>query len=283
MSDTPVSFQKTFNLRGLRDHQNHLHALGTAKFCYEDQRHVHSSSAFHLWPDMTPKLLRNGTVVSWDEESKSIQVLQKSSLLIVGDEIIAITSDPEQLEIPDDTEVVDVTGKILTPGFVNTHCHMWQTAFRSMAPDIFIAQYFGWLSQMGQATASFSPQDIYTSTLEGYCEGLNAGVTSFVDHASTNWREDIIKPSYKAAMDGGARVWWCYDINTHVPDKLSVETQCETLRQLEGETHTADSQVTMGFAFDGFPLSTDEEVARMERTARLVEQIYLYSNLLTSS
>ena len=217
---------------------------------------------------MTSKLLRNGTVVSWDDEASSLKVLPESSILVVGDEIKAITSNSIELDVPDNTEVIDVTGMILTPGFVNCHCHMWQTAFRSMAPDIFIAQNFGWLSQMGTATASFSPQDIYISSLEGYCEGLNAGVTSYVDHASTNWHRDMMTPSYEAAVDGGARVWWCYDINTYVPDKLSVEAQCEVLQELAGRNSATDSQVTMGFAFDGFPISTDAEVEKMKGVAR---------------
>ena len=221
---------------------------------------------------MDRKLLKNATVVSWDEDFSSVKVLQNSSVLIVGDEIAAITSDPDRLETSEDTEVVDMTGQILTPGFVNTHCHMWQTAFRSMAPDVFIAQYFGWLSQMGTATASFSPKDIYISTLEGYYDGLNAGVTSFVDHASVNWRRDIIKPSYEAAIDGGARVWWCYDLNTFNPGEISIEEQCETLQQLESTMHATDSQVTMGFAFDGFNLSTDENVEHMKQIARFVHQ-----------
>ena len=228
---------------------------------------------------MNRKLLHNGTVISWDEASSSIKVLPMASILIDGDTIIDITSGSDGLDSLYDTEVVDMTGKILTPGFVNTHCHMWQTAFRSMAPDVFIAQYFGWLSQMGQATASFSPEDIYTSTLAGYYEGLNAGVTSFVDHASVNWRRDIITPGFEAAIDGGARVWWCYDLNTLNPE-LSVEDQCATLQQLESRTQSLDSQVTMGFAFDGFNLSTDENVERMKQIAGSVEQTCLVHLLM---
>ena len=234
---------------------------------------------------MNRKLLRNATVVSWDDASGSVKVLSKSSILIVGDRIAVISSENEidQLETAADTEIVDMTGKILTPGFVNTHCHMWQTAFRSMAPDVFIAQYFSWLSQMGQATASFSPKDIYTSSLEGYQEGLNAGVTSFVDHASVNWRRDIIVPSWEAAVDSGARVWWCYDLNTLKPEEMSIEEQCKTLQQLESKIHTIDSPLTMGFAFDGFHLSTEADVQRMKGVARSVEWISTLKPLLTDA
>ena len=225
----------------------------------------------HFLPNMDPKLLRNATIISWDEASSSVKVLRNSSMLIIEDEITAITSDPDRLEKPAGTEVVDMTGKILTPGFVNTHCHLWQTALRSMSPDTFIAQYFGWLSQMDQVTASFSPRDIYISTLEGYCEGLNAGVTSFVDHASVNWRRDVIAPSCKAAVDGGARVWWCYDLNTFNPAQISIEDQCETLREVESRPHPPKRLVSMGFAFDGFDLSTEASVEQMKQIARSVE------------
>lgn len=219
---------------------------------------------------MNRKLLRNATVLSWDEASRSIQVLNHSSILIVGDRIAAITAEDErdEAETTGDTEVVDMTGKILSPGFVNTHCHMWQTAFRSMAPDVFIAQYFIWLSQMGQATTSFSPSDIYTSSLEGYLEGLNAGVTSFVDHASVNWRQDIIVPGWDAAAASGARVWWCYDLNSLKPDEMSIEEQVKTLQNLESKSRATDSTIAMGLAFDGFHLSTEANVEDMKRVSR---------------
>ncbi|KAI9869889.1 MAG: hypothetical protein M1823_008917, partial [Watsoniomyces obsoletus] len=133
---------------------------------------------------------------------------------------------------------------------------------------------------MGQATASFSPKDIYISTLEGYYEGLNAGVTSYVDHASVNWRGDIITPSCEATIDGGARVWWCYDFNTRIPGKLSIEEQCETLQNLETKMQPADSQVTMGFAFDGFHLSTDADVEHMKKIARDIKAKVLTTHYL---
>lgn len=161
---------------------------------------------------MGAKLLRNGTVISWDDENQVIKVLEGASVLLADDTISGIAERVEELFVPEDAEVIDVTGMILTPGFVNAHTHMWQTAFRSLAPDIFIAQYFGWLSQMGTATRSFSASDVYTSCLQGYYEGLNAGITSYVEHASNNWTNEVVRPGWEAARDSAARVWWCHDV-----------------------------------------------------------------------
>ena len=73
------------------------------------------------------------------------------------------------------------------------------------------------------ATKAFTAEDVYISSLEGYLEGLNAGVTSYVDHAHNNWCREEVERGYKAAVDSGARVWWCYDIAPS--DGFSVEEQ----------------------------------------------------------
>ena len=53
---------------------------------------------------------------------------------------------------------------------------------------------------------------IYISCLEGYFEGLNVGVTSYVEHAHNKWNAEVVEPGHNVAVDSGARVWWCYDI-----------------------------------------------------------------------
>lgn len=127
------------------------------------------------------KLLRNGTVLSFDDASQSIKVLHNTSILIKGDKIAAIGKD---LDAPADTEIIDVSERIVAPGMINTHTHLWQTAFRTMGPNTTLAEYFTIASQFSSAIKLFSAQDIYVSCLEGYYEGLNGGVTSFLEHVS---------------------------------------------------------------------------------------------------
>ncbi len=86
------------------------------------------------------KVFRNGTIISWDESSQSIKVLRDSDLLIEGDTITAIGKD---VQVSTDAEVIDATDKILSPGFIDTHTHLWQTAFRTLAPNTTLAEYFG--------------------------------------------------------------------------------------------------------------------------------------------
>lgn len=131
---------------------------------------------------MSSKLLRNGTILSFDDRSQSIKILHNASVLIKGDEIAAIG---EVLDAPADAEIIDVSDRIVAPGMINTHTHLWQTAFRTMGPNTTLAEYFTIASQFSSAIKLFSSQDVYISCLEGYYEGLNGGVTSFLEHVST--------------------------------------------------------------------------------------------------
>ncbi|KAH8691016.1 putative chlorohydrolase family protein [Phaeosphaeriaceae sp. PMI808] len=209
---------------------------------------------------MPSKLLKNGTVITFDDATLKVKVLPRASILIVDDRITAISDNADDIPTPLDAEIIDVEGKIVSPGFVNTHVHMWQTVFRTIAPDIILAQYFDWLSAMSPtATKPFTPDDVYISCLEGYLEGLNAGVTSYVDHAHNNWKSDIVKPGYQAAVDSGARVWWCYDVTVGNEGFPEME-QWKVFGAIAEEP--SPSRVQLGLSLDGLAgeFATDTEV-----------------------
>jgi hypothetical protein len=97
---------------------------------------------------------------------------------------------------------------------------------------------------MGTAKDSFSAHDVYISSLEGYLEGLNSGTTSFVEHAASNWRDDVVMPGYEAARDSGARIWWCHDL---LPGS---QAQLEVLKSIKSNITANKGTVYMGLAID---------------------------------
>lgn len=206
---------------------------------------------------MVFKVLRGGTVLSFDDDSQRIQVLSNASVVIKDDRILAIAPDSE-IDLPVGAEIINVKGKIISPGFINTHVHAWMTVFRTIAPNITLAQYLSsWLNPWAEETAAaFNPDDIYISCLEGYLEGLNAGVTSYVDHAHNNWRPEVAKPGFDAAVDSGARVWWCFDVGHN--DNFPRSEQWEVLRRAAAQTNSS-SLVQPGIAIDSLSHSFEEE------------------------
>ncbi|KAL4793893.1 hypothetical protein BDV19DRAFT_205881 [Aspergillus venezuelensis] len=196
---------------------------------------------------MASKILKDGTVLTFDEASQSTRVLRKASILIQNGRIAAIEEQSDNLPAPAGTEIVDVLGRIVSPGFVNTHVHMWQTAYRSMGPNVTLSQYFGWVSHASpMAQVAFKPDDVYISSLEGYLEGIHSGVTSYVEHAHNNWSESVMEAGYRAAADCGARIWWCYDVADR--DNFSVDDQWAAMERL---LQTSQPLLLPGLSLDG--------------------------------
>ena len=154
------------------------------------------------------KLFQNATLITFNPSTSSLEILHNHSLLVKNDRITDIAPC---IPLPSDTntELIDCTAKILAPGFINTHAHTWQTAFRSLGPDVTLCDYFQRFGQYSPATKSFSAEDVFVSALAGYVEGLNAGTTTVVEHAHANWEPQVVRRGYEAAVESGGRVWWC--------------------------------------------------------------------------
>ena len=88
-------------------------------------------------------LLSGGTIVAFNHETEGLEVIRDGSLLITDDRIAGIFpkgNSPSTRMIPEGTETVDVTGKIITPGFIDTHKHGWQTAFKTLGSNTSLAE-----------------------------------------------------------------------------------------------------------------------------------------------
>lgn len=121
-------------------------------------------------------LIRGASIVTMDAQGD----LPAGDLLVAGDTIEAIAP---RLSV-DDARVVDATGCILVPGFVNAHMHTWQTALRGVAANWTLLQYFRHM-HAGLATV-FGPEDLRIATLAGALNQLNCGTTTLVDWCHNN-------------------------------------------------------------------------------------------------
>ncbi|KAG4432538.1 hypothetical protein IFR05_011973 [Cadophora sp. M221] len=211
---------------------------------------------------------RGGTVVTYSKASNSVEVLHNSSILIQDDRIVSIGKTPPP-EILAQAEIIDLKGKIISPGFVDTHRHGWQTAYKTMGSCTSLVEYFVRYSEYSQASKLFTAEDVYISQLTSIYEALNAGTTSMLDHASHAWSKETSKAGLKASVDSGARVWWSYGIH-ELQNGFSIDDQFEDLEKLakDREGLMKGSPTTIGLAYDRFDRAPKAEVEKALKLAK---------------
>jgi len=132
-----------------------------------------------------PVVFRNATVITVDKAG----VIANGDVLVIGETIAEVGT---KLKVPDGTVEIDATGGLLTPGFIDTHRHMWQTALRGYGGDWALSQYFVfYYLQHGEV---FRPEDIYAGNLLSALESVDTGVTTTLD-----WSHALRTPEYADA------------------------------------------------------------------------------------
>ena len=186
-------------------------------------------------------------------------MLRNNSVLIVDDQINAIfDSSSSNVTIPTGTEVVDVAGKIISPGFVDTHRHGWQTAFKTIASNTSLSEYFARYGEFASQDL-FTADDIYWGQLAGHLENLNAGVTSILDHAHGSWSDATAQAGLNGSIDSGARVFHAYTVHP-LTNNYTIDDQLAKLKSIAQEGLYKNTSVSLGLAYDFFCCATPDEV-----------------------
>ncbi len=106
----------------------------------------------------------------------------RDAYVVIEDNLIVEVGQGEQSMqtwLPQCEQVVDATGKILMPGMVNAHSHMFQTFMRGLGDD---KPLFQWLSEeIWPFSVLMSEDDFYYAALLGCVENLKTGATSIID------------------------------------------------------------------------------------------------------
>ncbi len=126
-------------------------------------------------------LIKGGTVLSIDGRVGNFAV---GDVLVDGSKIAGVAA---RIDAPD-AAVIDASGYIVMPGFIDAHSHQFETALRSFLADGILINdgrpesahnYYDSILQ--KLSMGYRPQDVYINELFAGVAQIDAGVTAVMD------------------------------------------------------------------------------------------------------
>jgi len=157
-------------------------------------------------------VIRGGSVMSMDPK---VGDFVEADVLVEGKKILAVGRNLGA----GDAGVIDARGRIVMPGFIDTHHHQFETVLRSFLAD-------GVLINDGSGTPSgsityyeyvllkfatvYRPQDVYINELFGGLSQLDDGVTTVHDVSQIHHTPQHSDAAVQALFDTGRRAAFGY-------------------------------------------------------------------------
>ena len=145
------------------------------------------------------KLLRGGTILSMDP---TVGDLDSGDVLIEDDRIVMVGKN---LDAGENAEIIDVTGQIVLPGFVDTHRHIWEGVLRNIGADVPLEGRTSYISfVLHKLAPAFRPEDAYVGNLVSALGAMDAGITTLLD-----WSHIQGSPAHTDAVVKALVDWGC--------------------------------------------------------------------------
>lgn len=123
-------------------------------------------------------LIKNACIVTMNEGR---EILYDGAIYLQNEFIKAIGPTKElENKYSDAAKVIDASGKVVFPGLINTHNHLYQVLLKGLGDDMALKD---WLEFMTFPSSPFLDSDnCYYAALNGLVEGIHSGVTTTFDY-----------------------------------------------------------------------------------------------------
>jgi len=188
-------------------------------------------------------LVGNGLVLTMGEEQK---VIADGAVLIDGAVIKEVGATAELRRRHPAAEFVDAGGKLIMPGQINAHMHLYSTFARGMdtksaPPKNFLDILNGLWWKLDKL---LNKEDIYFSALVPLIECIKTGTTTIIDHHASPYAvKGSLNTLADAARQAGVRAAFCYEVSDRDGEAVAREGIEENSAFLSACRSAADPMV----------------------------------------
>ncbi len=198
-------------------------------------------------------LIRGGTILSLDP---SVGDIDGGDVLIEGEKILQVGRNLANGE----ARVIDATGKVIIPGFVDTHRHIWEGLLRNIGTDVPLEGRNSYISHVLHKLApAFRPEDAYVGNLISALGAIDAGITTLLDWSHIQGSPAHTDAVIQALEDSGLRAVFAYGFPWW--GKWEERQPSWFVRAATEHFSTKDQMLTLALAAPG-PEFTDFEITR---------------------
>src|SRR3954467_7231534 len=201
-----------------------------------------------------PILIKGGCVLSLDNV---IGDFEKADVLVEGRKITAVKPN---ISAPN-AQVIDARNRIVMPGLVDTHRHMWQGFLRNVLPDGSLEDY----RNVVQRTfgAKMVPDDVYAADLLSALGAIDSGVTCILDWSHIGNSPEHSDACVKGLQESGIRAVFAYGAGQNETGRvfeIATSKYPGDIARLRKQYFSSDDQlVTLYLAAGGTPEQTLEQ------------------------
>jgi len=213
-------------------------------------------------------LIANGTVLTL---SKSNNVIPNGGVLIKDSKIAEIGSTKDLQSRYPDTEYIDAHGKIIMPGMINTHMHLYSTFARGMDAKSRPPQNFGDILEglWWKLDKLLTLEDVYYSGLMPLIECIKTGTTTIIDHhASPMAISGSLSTLAKAAKETGVRAAFCYEVSDRDGNEIAEEGIKENINFIASCQANPDPMVAGMFGLHASFTVSDQTLNKCSEEAK---------------
>ncbi len=207
-------------------------------------------------------LLKNAFVVTMNHEG----IIYDGGHVLIEDDRIVQVGYFDTHDLTGVCEMIDLQGKYILPGLVNTHVHTSQQISRGVGDDVVFET---WLHErMFPFESNLTYEDSYISTLLCCLELIKSGVTSFAEAGG-----QFVDAMAKGVTEAGLRAKLAksvMDCGEGLPDKwqLTAEQELETqIGHYEALNGTADGRIHVWFGLRTLFNNSNELIVRTKELA----------------